>query len=115
MKRIGGGGWDILCANLAFIRELRKNIDNKIEFVCLNFVIQQNNFRQIEDFMKFAEEYDADAVEFQRLGNWGTFSDEEFKQRNVFDSSHLLYAEACQGLKDVLSKEWKVKIVQNIL
>ena len=114
-KNRRGGVWEILCSNLAFIREWRKRADNKIEFLCLHFVIQENNYRQVEDFVKFAEEYGADAVEFQRLGNWGTFSDEEFVKKNVWDVHHEACAEACRRLKEVMAKEWKVKIVQNIL
>lgn len=114
-KNRRGGGWEILCSNLAFIREWRKRADNKIEFLCLHFVIQENNFREIEEFVKFGEEYGADVVEFQRLGNWGTFSDEEFRCRNVLDINHVLYDEARQKLETAMAKEWKVKIVQNIL
>lgn len=100
---------------MEFIREWRKRADNKIEFLCLNFVIQENNFRQVEEFLKFAEEYGADAVEFQKLQNWGTFSDEEFMQRNVLDKTHTLHDDVCRRLKEVMAKEWKVKIIQNIL
>ncbi len=98
-----------------FIKEWRKRADNNIEFLCLNFVIQENNFDQIEDFVKMGEQYGADVVEFQRLQNWGTFSDEEYKQRNVLDVNHILYEEAIQKLKVVNAKKWKVEIVQNIL
>lgn len=114
-KNRRGGIWEVLCENLSFIREWRKRVDNKIEFLCLHFVIQENNFKQIEDFVRFGEEYDADVVEFQKLGNWGTFSDEEFMQRNVLDIKHELYEETRQRLKNVIAREWKVKIVQNIL
>lgn len=110
-----GGVWEALYSNLAFIREWRKRADNKIEFLCLNFVVQENNYKQIEDFVKFGEEYGADVVEFQRLGNWGTFSDEEFMQRNVWNIHHKFYGEACRRLQNVMAKEWKVKIIQNIL
>lgn len=100
---------------MAFIKEWRKRVNNKIEFWSLHFVVQENNFRQMEEFVKFAEEYDVDVVEFQKLGNWGTFSDEEFRKRNVFDPHNDLYAEACQRLKTVIEQERDVKIVQNIL
>lgn len=114
-KNRRGGVWEVLCSNLAFIREWRKRADNKIEFLCLNFVVQENNYKQIEDFVRFGEEYGADVVEFQRLGNWGTFSDEEFMQRNVLNIHHKFYGEACRRLQNVMANEWKVKIVQNIL
>lgn len=109
------GSWEVLCSNLSFIREWRKREDNKIEFLCLNYVVQKNNLKQIEDFVKFGEEYGADVVEFQKMGNWGTFSDEEFWKRNTTDPHSTLYWEACKRLKEVMAQEWKVKIVQNIL
>ena len=114
-KNRRGGDWEVLCANLSFIREWRKRADNNIEFLCLNFVVQENNFRQIEDFVKFGEEYGADVVEFQKLGNWGTFSDKEFRKRNIVDPHNDLYREACKRLKEVMAQDWNVKIVQNIL
>lgn len=110
-----GGDWKRLLENLSFLREWRKREDNNIEFLCLHFVVQENNFRQVEDFARFGEEYGADTVEFQRLGNWGTFSDEEFAWRNVLNPNHELHEEAVTCLRNVMEKEWKVKIVQNIL
>lgn len=77
--------------------------------------MQENNFRQMEDFVRFGEYYGADTVEFQRLQNWGTFSDEEFAWRNVLNPNHELHKEAILCLRNVMNKKWKVKIIQNIL
>ena len=83
--------------------------------MCLHFVIQKNNYLQIEEFIKFGEKYGADTVEFQQLGNWGTFSQEEYAERNVLDEKHELHEEVIRILEEVLSKEWGVTIVQNIV
>lgn len=114
-KNRRGGDWETLRTNLSFIRKWRKRPDSKIESLCLHFVVQENNFRQIEDFVSFGEKYGADTIEFQRLTNWGTFSEEEFLRRNVMDPGHELYGEACSKIRAVMSKEWKLQIIQNIL
>lgn len=101
--------------HLSFLKEWREREDNNIEFLCLQFVVQENNFRQMEDFVRFGETYGADAVEFQRLANWGTFSDEEFARRNVMGTGHELHDEAVECLRSVMDKKWKIKIVQNML
>ena len=56
-----------------------------IEKLSLNFIIQRDNFNEIEDFCHFAESVGADSVWFQQITNWGTYSDEEFNSVNVFD------------------------------
>ena len=110
-----GGTWETLCENLEFVKRWRMQKPDNIKFLCLHFVIQKNNYLQIEEFIKFGEKYGADTVEFQQLGNWGTFSQEEYAERNVLDEKHELHEEVIRILEEVLSKEWGVTIVQNIV
>lgn len=110
-----GASWDVLCENLKFFREWRRKETNKIEFLSVNFVVQKNNFRQMEEFIHFAETMEADVVEFQKFQNWGSFSETEFDERNVFDEKNLLHEEACGILRNIIRSEYKVDVIQNIL
>lgn len=67
------------------------------------------------EFVEFAKKYGADVVEFQKLGNWGTFSEQEYLQRNVFNPNHELYKEAMSLLESIIHKENKIQIMQNVL
>lgn len=110
-----GAKWETLCSNLMFFKEWRKRPESKIEKLSLNFIIQRDNFNEIEDFCKFGESVGADAIWFQQITNWGTYSEEEFKLVNVFDKENKNYEQAMENLKSVLEKKWNLAIVQNIL
>lgn len=69
----------------------------------------------MEEFIHFAETMEADVVEFQKFQNWGSFSETEFKERNVFDEKNLLHEEACGIMRNIIRSEYKVDVIQNIL
>jgi molybdenum cofactor biosynthesis enzyme MoaA len=85
-----GGNWDTLLNNLNFLSTLRKK--GLIRFFRLDFVVQENNFQEMPAFVKLGRRVNADKVLFQRISNWGTFSAEEFKAKDVFRPSHPLHA-----------------------
>lgn len=80
-----GGSWDKIMNNLSFISSLKKN--NNIKSVILCCVVQNLNYKSIPNFIKIAKKFDFTA-HFSRLVNWGTFSDKEFKEHNIFDENH---------------------------
>ncbi len=110
-----GASWEKLIKNLLYFKEWRKRPDNKIEFLELSFVVQKNNYHQMRDFVLFAEEMGADVVEFQQITNWGTFSDEEFMDRNVLNPRHPEYQKANDMLSEVIEMETGVKVMQNLI
>ena len=110
-----GAKWETLVENLMFFKEWRKRSENKIERLSLNFIIQRDNFHEIEDFCKFADSVGADTIWFQQITNWGTYSDEEFQSVNVFDKKNEHHDEAMSNLKSVLEKKWSFSIIQNII
>lgn len=81
----------------------------------MSFVVQKNNYHQIEDFIHFAERMEADIVEFQQIANWGTFSDEEFSERNVLNPQHPEYQEAYSILVKATEYQGKVRVMQNLI
>lgn len=80
-----GGKWDVLMDNLHFISQLRAN--GPVETFEISFVVQQNNFRQMHDFVKLGEQLGVDCVIFESLDNL-TFSAKEYEQRAIHHSNH---------------------------
>ena len=86
-----GGNWNNLLKNLEFIKQ------NKSFRVTFSFVVQDNNWREIPDFIELARHYHADAVVFYTIGNWGHYSEEEYLLRAVHLPTHPNY-QACARL-----------------
>ncbi len=81
-----GGDFSRLLENLEFIRTLRQN--GPIKRVKISMVVQENNFREMPDFVRLGKGFGFDHVYFGQLLNWGTFSKNQFKKRAVHLSSH---------------------------
>jgi MoaA/NifB/PqqE/SkfB family radical SAM enzyme len=84
-----GGSFPRLLQNLEFIGKKRR--EGKLKRIALSFVVQQNNWREMAQFVEMGCKYSADEVHFTRMVNWGTFSEEEYSQRAVFEPSHPEY------------------------
>ncbi len=110
-----GAKWETLCENLIFFKEWRKKPENKIQKLIFHFLVQRDNISELEDFCRFAESMEADEVWFQQIANWGTYTEEEFKQINPFHADTPLRQENETALRSVLAKPWKLRIVQNVI
>lgn len=85
-----GGSWDTLLKSLSLIKE------NKAKFssVTINMTVMRNNYKEIPDFIDFAELYGFD-VSFQRIrGKWG--------MQNIFEMDD---ASALNELKSIVKTE----------
>ena len=84
-----GGIWKVLQENLHFIFTKIPNL----EFVRMTFVVQNNNYMEMVDFVKMADYFQKlngmnTAVSFQHINNWGTFSQSDFTIKNVANEKH---------------------------
>ena len=86
-----GGKWSLLLSNMEMIGQLRR--DGSIKYLRLDFVVQDVNFREMEAFVGLARSFSADGVYFGRAVQWGTWSEEEFRQKCVWERDHADYAE----------------------
>jgi hypothetical protein len=93
-----GGRFEALLENLEFIRTLRRQ--GPLEYVKISMVVQENNFREMPDFVRLGQRLGFDAVYFGQLVNWGTFSDEEFRRRAVHLPGHPRHREFVRLLQD---------------
>lgn len=96
-----GGKFDKLVENLDFVKELRKQYS--FEF-SLRMVIQKDNVDELEDFYHFAMQYDCTEVEYMRLLDWKTYPRSTFKQLDVLDPQHELYAGTIKKLAELKEK-----------
>ena len=110
-----GGVWEQLQKNLVYLCNLRKDLRAHVDYICLSFIVQDNNFWEMPAFVTMGEELGVDAVEFQKLGNWGTFSESEYKKKDVLDTDNPHYASAVKILQDILKGNCSVEIIQNII
>ncbi|MCC6326135.1 MAG: hypothetical protein DCC43_07825 [Candidatus Brocadia sp.] len=93
-----GGSFERLLNNLEFISTLRKN--GPLEWVGISMVVQENNFREMPDFVRLGKRFHFDTVYFSQLVNYGTYSEEEFRNRAIHFPTHSRYSEFLGILKD---------------
>lgn len=93
-----GGTFAKLLENLQFISSLRR--EGPLEWLMLSMVVQNNNFREMAEFVELAKEYKADSVQFHKLLNWGTFTEAEYMDRAVHLPGHRNYGELVTLLRN---------------
>ena len=74
-----GGNWEKINANLKFIAELKK----KYKFIFrLHFVVQKDNYHEMEKIIDLGKKYNADQVWLNRIEDWNTM--QNFQKQNIF-------------------------------
>lgn len=102
------GRWDTLIENIKYIKTL---IDKQSNYIKLqsDFVIQQDNYLEIPEYIKLAEELGFDNIYMGRMWNWGTWNDIEFKKLNVSNPQHVEH-EKLQKLLEPYRDNKRIKI-----
>jgi molybdenum cofactor biosynthesis enzyme MoaA len=79
------GNWDKLLNNLKYINSI-ETIKNIRTF----YVVQKCNYKEMEEYVNIMKEIFGDRarISFTNMTNWGSFTPEEFINRNVSDSNH---------------------------
>lgn len=86
-----GGKWEDINDSLRFLQEQKQH--HQFQFHA-RLIVQQQNYKEILEFYDFCKQFNIDKVEYSRLTNWGTWSQEEFLIHDVFNPTHENYAEA---------------------
>ncbi|HJN34171.1 MAG TPA: hypothetical protein QF700_08650 [Prochlorococcus sp.] len=89
------GVWDDLMNSLNVTVAKRDEFNFRL---VINFCIQDLNFREIQRFAELGDSLKVDRINFQHLVNWGTYSPDDYKRRNVVDPLHPNHRE----FKDLL-------------
>lgn len=79
-----GGAWPDAMAAMNFIKTLKAQ---GIQ-ISLRMVVQRQNYKEVIEFYNLARQYDVDQVEYLRLSDWRTWSNNEFRLNDVFDHQH---------------------------
>ena len=79
-----GGNWETLISNLEFISKIKMND------IRVSFVVQDSNYLEMEDFYNLMMNIFNNNVNvyFNKITNWGTYSESEFKLKQIWDESH---------------------------
>lgn len=96
-----GGNWNVLMANLEFISKIEK-----IETLIFSFVVQQNNFREMEQFVLlidalFKQTKINRVIQFQKVVKWPSMSDERYKVMKIWEPSNPEYYDFVKELEKI--------------
>ncbi|MGV6851824.1 MAG: radical SAM protein [bacterium] len=92
-----GGNWQQLLKNVAFLVERRK--EGAINFLRLDFVVQQANFKEMGDFIILAKRLGADQVRFSMILDWGIMGKKAYADACVWRKDHPQFSDFIQCLK----------------
>lgn len=86
-----GGKWEDIVQNLHYISKIEH-----LQDVVLSFVVQYDNYKEMYDFYHFGRDIFLDAgknfnIFFNRVANWGTFTQEQFKHVDISNPEHPEY------------------------
>jgi wyosine [tRNA(Phe)-imidazoG37] synthetase (radical SAM superfamily) len=98
-----GGELEDLIPNLEFLAQKRK--EEKINYLQLDFVVQDYNYAEMKQFVELGKRLGVDRVYFQRIINWGTYSEADFLNRMVYDEHHPDYEKFIMHLKDPIFED----------
>ncbi|MEA2236372.1 MAG: hypothetical protein QOC81_1096 [Thermoanaerobaculia bacterium] len=94
------GKWPVLMRNLEVMAEMRRA--QKLRRFQINMVVQQDNFREMLDFVALGKQLGVDDVWFQRLTNYGAFDESTFARLDVTSPSHPDHAELLEIIRNPL-------------
>ncbi len=87
-KIVLGSNWDKVIKNIEWLAKLKKQ--GKIDDLLLFFVVDNINYKEMPDFVKLAEKYEAQAY-FWTYRNWGVQNEKEAREMSIFDIKHRDY------------------------
>ena len=88
-----GGKWEKITENLEYISQLKQK--HGFRFI-LHFVVQKDNYHEMQDIVTLGEQYHADRVWLSRVQDWNIWSN--FDEHNIFDAAHPQHGDYRQQL-----------------
>ena len=98
-----GGRWEKINENLQYISELKDK--HGFRFI-MHYVVQKDNYHEMEDIVMLGEKYNADRVWFSRIQDWNTWSN--FSEHNIFDVQHPQHSDYRKHLKKLVKRKSKI-------
>lgn len=94
------GKWEDLMHSLNVTAEMKQKLHFRL---VLNFCIQECNFRELPEFLDLGKRLRVDRLNLQQLVNWGTYSADDYKKRNVVEKTHPSHQEFVEMLMECVS------------
>ena len=91
-----GGKWDKINENLECIAELKQR--HNFRFI-LHFVVQKDNYHEMEDIILLGRKYNADRVWLNKMEDWNV--NPNFGDVDIFRSTHPLHEDYRNRLKQI--------------
>ncbi len=95
--------WNNLMNNLEYLSEMRK--EGKIYHFQINMCVQMRNYKEIPEFIAMGKRWGVDLVYITPIRNWGTFSDEQFRNIAVIDENKDLREEVKTVLENPILED----------
>ena len=87
-----GGSWDQLLKNVNWLMNFLESNQYKFS-VSACFVVQLDNYKEIPQFVELCSKFKIKDIQLQKMWNWGTWPQEEFDEKNIYNPQHPLYAD----------------------
>ncbi len=100
--------WPVLMSNLEVLSDMRRS--RTVRYLQINFVVQEDNYREILDFVALGRRLGVDNIWFQRLTNYGAFNEGTFVRADVTSPRHPGHAELLEILRDPILKQRGIDI-----
>jgi len=109
-----GGDWDKLIESCEYIIKWKQKYYSSMDIVA-NFVVQNNNYKDILKYVELTKQLGFDEISFQKVVDWGRWTDPKtgintFVEHAVWMPDHPNHAELLQILNDPLLMDPKIKL-----
>jgi MoaA/NifB/PqqE/SkfB family radical SAM enzyme len=92
------GQWNQLLENVSWVVEHVQQHELMTEIVA-DFVVQGDNYKEIPQFVELCNQLGIKKINWQKMWNWGTWPQNEFDQKNIYNSKHPDYNELAKVFK----------------
>lgn len=100
-----GGRWDKINENLKCMSDLKEKYN--FRFI-LHFVVQKDNYHEMEDIIQLGKDYNADRVWLNKIEDWNVLSNFE-EQKNLFTTKE--YKNCIDKIKQIVLNQ-KTRFVE---
>lgn len=101
------GNFEQLKENMEYASKLREK--GELSYLRFNFVVQKNNYLEIIPFIQWGERLGVDEIFFTKILNWGTYSDQEFREISMMQDDGITpKQELLTVLNNPIVKESKI-------
>jgi molybdenum cofactor biosynthesis enzyme MoaA len=91
------GKWPLLMQNLELMAEMRRT--GSLRRLQINFVVQEENYREMHEFIELGLRLGVDSIWFQRVTNYGAYAEDAFAKADVTSPGHPKHAELLDMLR----------------